>query len=39
MTGDWRKLYNEKFYNFYPSHIIKVIKSRRIIGTGHITSM
>jgi hypothetical protein len=33
VTGDWRKLHNEEFHNFYslPS-IIRMIKSGRIRG-------
>jgi hypothetical protein len=26
VTGGWRKLYNEKLHNFYPSNIIWAIK-------------
>jgi hypothetical protein len=27
VTGDWRKLHNEKLHNLYSSSIIRVIKS------------
>jgi hypothetical protein len=30
ITGYWRKLHNEELHNLYSSHIIKMIKSRRI---------
>jgi hypothetical protein len=30
VTGDWRKLHNEKLYNFCSSNIITMIKSKRI---------
>jgi hypothetical protein len=37
VTGDWRKLHNEKLHNLYscPS-IIRVMKSRRMRWAGHI---
>jgi hypothetical protein len=32
---DWRKLHNEKLHNFhYSPCIIKIIKSRRMMGMG-----
>jgi hypothetical protein len=37
VTGDWRKLHNEKLYNLYSSpNIIRMIKSRRTRWTGHV---
>jgi hypothetical protein len=31
VTGDWRKLHNEKLHNFYSSpNIIRISKSRRV---------
>jgi hypothetical protein len=34
--GGWRKLHNEELHNLYDSsHIIRVIKSRRMRLTGH----
>jgi hypothetical protein len=31
VTGDWRKLHNEKLHNLYSSpNIIRMIKSRRV---------
>jgi hypothetical protein len=39
VTGEWRKLYNEKLNNLYSSHnIIQAIKSR-IRWVGHIARM
>jgi hypothetical protein len=36
----WRKLYNEELRDLYPSpSIIRIIKSRRMIWTGHIARM
>jgi hypothetical protein len=35
VTGAWRKLHNEEFHNLYYSpSIIRLIKSRRIVGQG-----
>jgi hypothetical protein len=40
MTGDWRKLHNEELHNLYSSpNIIRMIKSRRIRGAGHVAQM
>jgi hypothetical protein len=40
VTGDWRKLHNEEFHNLYSSpNIIRMIKSRRMICTGHVARM
>jgi hypothetical protein len=39
-TGDWRKLYNEEFHNFYSSpNIIRMIRSRRMGWAGHVARM
>jgi hypothetical protein len=40
VTGEWRKLYNEELHdlNFSPN-IVRVIKSRRTIWTGHVARM
>jgi hypothetical protein len=36
VTGGWRKLYKEELRNLYFSpSIIRMIKSRRMIGAGH----
>jgi hypothetical protein len=40
VTGDWRKLHNEELHNLYSSpNIIRMIKSRRVRGTGHVARM
>jgi len=40
VTGDWRKLRNEKLNNLYSSpNIVRVIKSRRIRWAGHVARM
>jgi hypothetical protein len=37
VTGDWRKLHNEGLHNLYSSpNIIRMIKSRRMRGVGHV---
>jgi hypothetical protein len=39
-SGGWRRLHNEKLRNLYAStNIIRVIKSRRMRWTGHVTRM
>jgi hypothetical protein len=38
MTGGWRKLYNEELHDLYSSlNIIRIMKSRRMRGSGHVT--
>jgi hypothetical protein len=40
VTGDWRKLPNEKLHNLYSSpNIIITIKSRRMRWAGHVARM
>jgi hypothetical protein len=40
VTGDWRKLYNDGLHNLYSSpNIIRMIKSRRMRGAGHVARM
>jgi hypothetical protein len=40
VTGEWRKLYNEKLHMFYSSpSIIRQIKSRSLRWAGHVTHM
>jgi hypothetical protein len=40
VTGEWRKLHNEKLHNLYSSpNIIRMIKSRRIRWAGHVARM
>jgi hypothetical protein len=37
ITGEWRKLYNDKFRDLYSSpSIIRIIKSRRMRWAGHL---
>jgi hypothetical protein len=40
LVGEWRKLHNEELNDLYSSsHIIRVIKSRRMRWAGHVASM
>jgi len=40
VTGEWRKLHNDKLNDLYSSpHIIRVINSRRIRCVGHVARM
>jgi len=40
MTGEWRKLHNEKLNVLYCSpNIVRVIKSRRARWAGHVARM
>jgi hypothetical protein len=40
MTGEWRKLHNEKVHNLYSSpDIIRQVKSRRMRWAGHVARM
>jgi hypothetical protein len=40
VTGEWRKLHNEKFHNLYYSPIIiRIIKSRKTRWAGHVARM
>jgi hypothetical protein len=40
VTGFWRKLHNEDLHNLHSSpDIIRMIKSRRMIGAGHVARM
>jgi hypothetical protein len=38
VTGGWRKLHNEELHSFYSSRsIVRMLKSRRMRWTGHVT--
>jgi hypothetical protein len=40
VAGGWGRLHNEGFHNFYSSpNIIRVIKSGKMIWTGHVARM
>jgi hypothetical protein len=40
VTGEWRKLHNEKLNDLYSLHnIVRVVKSRRMIWAGHVARM
>jgi len=40
VSGAWRRLHNEEFYNLYASpNIIRAIKSRRKRWAGHVELM
>ena len=40
MTGEWRKLHNEKLNDLYCSpNIVRVIKSRRMVWAGNVAGM
>jgi hypothetical protein len=38
--GSWRKLHNDELHNLYSSpNTVRVIKSRRMRGAGHVAGM
>jgi hypothetical protein len=40
VTGDWRRLHNEKLNDLYSSpNIVRVMKSRRMRRAGHVARM
>jgi hypothetical protein len=40
VTGEWRKLHNEELCDLYSSQsIIRIIKSKGMIWTSHVTRM
>jgi len=40
MAGGWRRLHNKELHTLYASpNIIRLIKSRRMRGVGHVAGM
>jgi len=40
VTGEWKRLHNEKLNDLYSSpNIVRVIKSRRMTWAGHVARM
>jgi hypothetical protein len=40
VDGSWRKLHNDEFHSLYSSpNIVRMIKSRRMRGAGHVARM
>jgi hypothetical protein len=40
VTGEWKKLHNEKLNDLYSlPHIVRVVKSRRMRCAGHVARM
>jgi hypothetical protein len=40
VAGGWKRLHNEELHNLYASpNIIRMMKSRRMIGAGHVARM
>jgi len=39
VTGEWRRLHNEKLHLYSSPNIFRVIKSRRIRWAGHVVRM
>jgi hypothetical protein len=40
VTGEWRKLRNEKLHDLYcPPNIVRVIKPRRMRWAGHVVRL
>jgi hypothetical protein len=40
VTGEWRKLHNEKLHDLYSSpSIIRIIKAKRMRWAGHVVRM
>jgi hypothetical protein len=40
VTGEWRKLHNDKLHNLYSSpNILRIIKSSRMRWSGHVARM
>ena len=39
-NGEWRRLHNEEIHSLFSSHnLVRVIKSRSLRWTGHVTRM
>ena len=36
ITGDWRRIRSEELHDLFSSHVIWMIKSRRVRGAGHV---
>jgi hypothetical protein len=39
ITGDWRGIHNDELHDLYSSHIIWMMKSRRMRWAGHVAHL